>query len=265
MYDDVERFISRNDTNILWAHGLDVLSHVLQGMGAKTLWDKTDDELKEIMVDRHVNLLSEMMKNPPKYDKKFNRIIENTVRPVKKYRPIRTDQGGEFDVELWLERGGFENDGRKDFYLEDIRQVRNDQGLPITVIIDGSIPYTERDKPEIMRERHDEAYNIALKSESEGRPCRVIAVGNTEYKETEKNQIFSIIIKDYDDPIFPGIWGAFQDSKVANALGCALGAFIYGTVDSGMGRVLSMTEEQIVDLLGGEEFVMAGETHFIKK
>ncbi len=261
MYNDVENYI-RNPGDILWAHGLDVLAHVLKGMGAATAWGNTGDFEKTRTLRVHVEPMSEALKNPPTYDKNFDNLVDTTFKKIKRYKTIRTDEGGDFDVELWMERGGFDNDGRKDFYLEEVKQISTGMSRPLTVVMDGSIACSEVDNPEIMKDRHDQAYGMTLKAEAEGRPCRVIAIERTEYDEKTVTMITTI--KDFDDPIFPGIWGAFQDSKIANALGCAESVFLFGTRSDNLGTLRVVKKIEIENLLDGEEVVYAGNLYRIR-
>lgn len=255
MYNDIENYI-RNPGDILWAHGLDVLGHVLKGKGADTAWKKTGDYIQDRVIEEYIEPLSDALKNPPTYDKNFENMVETTFKKVKRYKTVRTDEGGDFDVELWLERGGFKNDGRKDFYLEEVKQISNGLSRPLTIVVEGGISCVERDKPEIMKDRHDQAYGMTLKAEAEGRPSRVLAIERTKF--SERTVISLWILKDFDDPIFPGIWGAFQDSQMANALGCSVGAFLFGTSSINLGTIKQIKKSEIEDLLDGEEVVYAG-------
>ena len=90
----------------------------------------------------------------------------------------------------------------------------------------------------LLEECHQKAYGIALRAEADGVPCRVIAIHGLEIPEfTGVNAERWMIIKDFNDPIFPGIWGAFKNNATTNTFNNVCEDYLYGTSCPGNGGV----------------------------
>lgn len=86
-----------------------------------------------------------------------------------------------------------------------------------TLLIDMSIMSGERGGDD-MRRRHKYIYREAVKAEQEGTPLRVIAAFANGIDERNGNSIKTyVIIKDYQDPIFPEIWACFKTNASTNS------------------------------------------------
>jgi len=86
-----------------------------------------------------------------------------------------------------------------------------------TILMDIGISFYERKDNEAMRNRHRHTYHEALKAEGEGSPLRVIACFSLLIPERNHDPLtLYIIIKDYQDPIFPELWGMFKTNATAN-------------------------------------------------
>lgn len=206
---------------VAWIHALDVLKHVLKGDHTETAY-KDDDPSEKFFRE----LTKEMQKHSKVADDAFLEIQDECYMPVKKYKAFASDCDGEFDVDSFLD-----NDER--CFREDLK-VRSRKPA-LTLVFDMGIPYGERDGKE-MEERHQIIYRMTMEAMSEGRPIRVIAASVCRIDEFYTNPFrLYMIVKDFSDPIFPGIWGALKNNKCTNSLANVIYDYLVGTHTSSNG------------------------------
>lgn len=125
----------------------------------------------------------------------------------------------------------------------------------LTLVADFAIPYGHRTAT-YTQKIHKEAYQIALQAEMEGRPCRVVLFSPVNYPELpDYRGIY--VVKDWHEPIFPALWGAFQSNLIGNSALNVLSEIIIGTRCRGNGT----PNVKNVPLQHGEEMVIVGKEH----
>lgn len=204
---------------VAWLNGLEVLEHCLNADYRETIYKDPHpamgrlDELREEL-ERHSK------------EDEFSEIEENVF--YEDYHILeRSSETGDLNIDRYLDR----DERCFDEYVKVLQEGEKDA---VSVIMDMSIPWTERDAGE-MEKRHHDIYKIVLQCEADQIPCRVVAVYGSMIPERKKVLKFYIVIKDYNDPIFPGLWGAFKTNKTTNNFGNVVMDFLVGTEHSGNG------------------------------
>lgn len=219
-------------------HGLDLLNHCLQGDTEKT-WYKDRDPQKRMMYE-----LQEEMEKHAQNDE-LNKVLEDKLTQKDKW--IRFDSiDGELDVDRFIEN---QNNGNFDIPMFDEYRKEKRPKPAMTLILDCAIPYMERSRPD-MAKRHREVYTLAVQAFMEGRPCRVIAVFAVRYREDTKARRIFITIKDFNEPIFSGMWGAFKSNRATNSFLNVIMDYFIGTHSSGNG---TPEDTQITNYIPREE------------
>lgn len=248
-----------NPVQDFWVHGLALVSHILQGRKARRAWNGAYKDNTDLYMSEMVRAMEEHSKK----DEGFNEVVEGCYRRKPRFIQRRGLEG-DFDTDLWLARGGLtlEPGAPNDFFFEDVKVPRDDAST-LTIVIDASIPYADRGTPH-MAARHKQAYNLALKAEGEGRPCRVIAFSKLGFAERQDVRVITIV-KDFDDPVFPGIWGIFSGSTEANAAINVYSNALFGTRSRGNAMIRFIEAQEIREqYFPGEEVVFAKPTTFIR-
>lgn len=210
----------KNPTATGWLYALDVLRHVLKG-------DIRDTAFKAKNPNQGCWMrLREAMGQAPEINPEFVELTERTNFRARKRVP-QWDETGDLEV------GAFIDKEDRCFVDYPKREVPQTNG--ITVIFDASVPWIERDG-DYMLARHHKAYEIAVQAEADGVPCRVIALHTTRIDEFPGtvNRLY-MTIKDFNDPIFPGIWGAFKGNDTTNDFNNVVMDYFVGTETSGNG------------------------------
>lgn len=184
----------------IWVNGLDLLDHCLQADPTQTLY-------RSSRIHQDVfNGLTDALGTPVETEE-FQEVMLNSYDPKPAWQSFE-DDGGDLNVERWL-------DGNENCF--DNHQKVPYKNQAVTVAIDMAIPWIERCSG-AMAERHKAVYEIVAKCEADRIPCQVVGVFGVKIKSDEHPvplRIFSII-KDYHDPIFAGIWGAFVSNATTN-------------------------------------------------
>jgi len=235
-----------------WFNGFDILNHVLKSDPSKTLFNN----LRKDRVERYKEMAIELAEHIEKYkikDAEYQEIEEEAV-VYKPKKVTRYDTRGDFDAEAYLDEMD-ETEPR--CFITEETEYKDQPALDI--IMDSAVYWSQRNET-FMEKRHGDIYKIALKAQEEERPCRVIAwdVGK-DYPELNGKKIEKkgwmpkpvhqvatfTIIKDYEDSIFPGIWGAFSKNWSTNTFNILISAFFLGTSHSNMGLVpeFNLTDE----------------------
>jgi hypothetical protein len=221
-----EEYIEMKPESV-WIHALDVLDHCLRGVVENTAYGCTSASTS------HLNDLKDAMGTKDE-GKKFNEILKDTFRKTPKAKPRMADEGDlVLDSYLNGEERCFE-----EFFKENVYSAAT------TVVMDIAIAAAERDGPE-MEIRHEKIYKIACDAEAKGDPCRVIAAAGVDIPETEDPIKLLFVIKDYDDPIFPGIWGAMETNATTNTFLNVVMDYLVGTHSTGNGSpaVIDLSDE----------------------
>jgi hypothetical protein len=206
-------------SNPLWVHALDVLRHVLRGDHLDTLY-KDDRPSSSFLRE-----LQSYLDGKPKEVDCFLEAKHNVFIQERRWRRFDSECG-DLSVERYL-------DGELRPF-DDYRKKFVDKPA-ITLVMDISVPHSERDGKEIA-ERHRQIYNYACLANKEGRPCRVIGAERRKHPEDAIEDLRTLtILKDYDDPIFPAIWAAFEDNRLANSYANATADYFLGSCAHGNG------------------------------
>lgn len=201
-------------------HGLDLLNHTLQGDTDQT-WYKHKKGEKHLLYELQTEL--EAHNDPDDLDQV---LLDNLT---KKDKWIRFDSDeGDLDVERFLENT------ENDVLIFDSYHKTKKPNPAITLILDCAISAMERGLGD-MAIRHKKIYTLAVQAFQEGRPCRIIALWSVKYLEESTNRKLFITIKDFNDPIFSGIWGAFKTNKSTNSFLNVIMDYFIGTHDKGNG------------------------------
>lgn len=213
-------------TRVTWIHSVDLLKHVLVGDRQNTMFNaNTCSDANTCL-----NELRSELENHRKKDNFANIMESSYIKKKKRVKEVFCEEG-ELDVDRYLDNSP------TPFVYYPYKKYYYPQE---TIVMDATIPHAHRGQ-NYMEERHEEIYKIACTSESEGRPCRVIAVDATKIPEfKDKPIIIFNVIKDFEDPIFPAIWGALKTNKSTNSLGVVIAAFFFGTKAPNCGRVVDI-------------------------
>jgi len=222
----VDRF-GRNMPKEMWVHGLDLLQHCMQGDISKTFFKDRNDH-KEMLWE----VQSELEKHSQVEKENLNKVLEDGLRSQNKWRKF-DDFSGDLEIDRYLaDKSGNSplfNNYKKD---KKFKPAMN-------ILLDMEIPYCERGGPEMIK-RHKEIYELTVQAWNEGRPCRVIACGRFEISEQPKYITLFVVLKDFSEPIFSGIWGAFKTNSSTNSfLNVAMDYWI-GTSHWGNGCSMDM-------------------------
>jgi hypothetical protein len=209
-----------NPSPVMWLHGLDALDYILNGpqttAGTAYKGEVTADNF------RHLEVLKREMEELPEPNG-FADLAAGVEWSRPRRRPVRA-QEGEFDLDLYLDR---EPECFWD-YVKDPQTVQ-----AVTIILEFNIPYDDRFETYIA-DRHQKVYKLALEAEAQGLPCRVVAAKANDIGHAPgypKGEVFRsyIVLKDYSDPIFPGLWGGLKNNLAANSFANCLWDFIVGS------------------------------------
>lgn len=228
--------------SVMWIHGLDALEHVLKGdieMSAFKHKSPSTGMLRE--------LRRAMENNDYDYDS-YNKALESQDIHDDVWKELPSDMG-DLDIDSYLDR---------EEYIFEEPYKRKELKPAMNILFEFAINYHERQGEEVQR-RHEKIYPMVLKAQAEGVPTRVIAVCPIQIGEmTEMLRIY-VVIKDWEDPIFPGIWGALRNNSTANAFLNTIMDYIVGTHDGGNGRCIpyniteDMPEDDDVVLIEGDK------------
>ena len=236
---------SEEDIKVAWVSGQDILQHVLKGDYDMSRHKDPSPSME------HLETLQDGLEKRAKLKDGFDSIVENAYRPSRKWTRV-SDTSGEVDIDRYV-------NGQRECFDSYRRQYR--QGKAISIFIDCGIDYMMRYGKE-MQERQEEAYTIAARAMSSKRPIRIIGIFCTKYREGRT--VFAVIVKDYLDPIFPGIWGALGNNETVNSMRNCIADFVTGTCDTFNGGpfemklsdwILTENEEVIILNKGGSNYV----------
>jgi len=208
---------------VIWLNSLDLLDHCLQADTEQTLFKC------HMVRGNHAEMLREDLSMRSETTDDFVSAQENSYKPVRKWKEFRSESG-DFDLDRYL---------AKDELMFTEHRKSYAQGRACTILYDVAVSGMES-YDTFMIERHKKVYSITAERESQRKPTRVIACVKIEMDEVKDMTIF-MLLKDFCDPIFPGIWGAYSNNRSTNSmLNCICDYFI-GTHHEGNGKPTTIT------------------------
>ena len=203
-----------------WLYALDVLKHVLKGDYTNTLF-KDDSPC-----DSYLRELQSFLDGKAKEVDSFLEAKHNAFVQERRWRRFDSESG-DLIIERYL-------DGEHRPF-DDYRKKFVDKPA-LTLVMDISVPWENRSGDQISQ-RHKQIYGFACQANKEGRPCRVVGAERRLHPEHEIEDLRTLtILKDYDDPIFPAIWAAFENNRLTNSYANVTADYLLGTSAAGNGR-----------------------------
>lgn len=225
----VDRFNDK-PPDTMWVHGLDLLQHCLQGDRTKTFWRDTKHHKKYLWevqeeLERHSNVEKENL----------NKVLEDGLRQQTKWKRV-DDYSGDLDIDMYLG----DRSGDSPMFNSYTKEKRFRPAM--NILMDCEIPWGERGGSEMIR-RHKRVYELTVQAVNEGRPCRVIAASRFQIDEMPRMTLF-IVVKDFSEPIFSGIWGAFKTNASTNSFLNVIMDYWIGTSDFGNGSAVGFSASE---------------------
>ena len=222
-----------DDEDVVWVHSLDLLDYVMEGDVSKSKWkgrDRSGATYLEIIQNA-------MAQGPGEPDPEWYKALDKMWKPKKKYRTRKAKAGAQFNVNGFINLKAGDKHARcfKTYY-----KTFEGKKEALTIVFEMCIHGGQTTGSE-MQERHKEIYNAALQCEKDGIPCRVVAftsshAGSGRHGKGVSNDLlikYFIVVKDYNERIYPGIWGALKDNRTSNALQNCIHNYFSGTHASG--------------------------------
>jgi len=238
--------------NPSWFSAIEMYRYFMKGKRTEAYYHRKDfggDEDAVRYLRKHLSDIDET--------DTYQSIIDETFKPTMKLVE-EPSTSGEIVIERYL-------DGVANMFDEPYKRRVHRPGM--TIIFEIAIPVSEN-RSEKQRRRFDKVYRLVTTAENDGCPCRVIAAAATRCSERheEVHQARKVgvkldstirtywVIKDYEDPIFPGIWGPMSTSYGANQLMVAYMSLVVGTNDYTRGQVA--TYDVAKDMPPDEEIII---------
>ena len=216
-------------SNELWINGLDIVSHCLQRDHTQSFYKDDSPAL------HHWDEWSDAMQDKVKAEDNFDDIYDNAYAPKKAWKNINRESGA-LCVSSYLS-------GAKRCFKtrKKLRQTHD----ALSILIDISIPYCERSQ-NYMVKRHKAVYELIAQCDSDDRPVQIVGVTSQRIPELKKPLNIFIMVKDYNDSIFPSIWGALKTNETCNSFINVIMDYFVGTSTFGNGSPR--------DLLNAEQY-----------
>jgi hypothetical protein len=228
----------REKPELIWMHGLDALKHCLKGDISQTAYKDKKPQA------HHLGLLKEELGIHKNWDATFEEVKETTF--IRDFEIVETPSDvGELDIDAYINHDEL-------LFEECIKVEQEDSSEAITIIMDMGIAGSERDGSEMV-ERHKKTYELCLKAEADDVPIRVIGAAKLLSDRPKKVIKIYLVIKDYEDPIFPAIWGAFKTNKSTNDFMNVFMDYMVGIHDSGNGAPVDL---RVTDDIWEDEIIL---------
>lgn len=227
--------VGRVHREALEVKAVDIMKHVLDRNAKSRFGLATEGQILTAN-----NRIAEAVGESEKIDTKklYRDKLKSFSLPANKFQTRLDEEGEEFDVEAFLEEGGPTGyrPGEK-IFRANTKAERRKEG--VLMLIPLAVPGREAGSS-YMKRVHEHAYSVAIECESKGEPCKILGVLSIKYKIRKKTYILdtSIVIKDWEDPIFPGIWGLIMSNEASNILCFAMSYKLVGTSEDGAGGCL---------------------------
>lgn len=207
----VQSWIDKPQAGDVWFHGADLLEHLERYDVEHAAFDHKSD----FNPSRQRRFVEQVSAYQPEAIADFEAILEQAAeRPRRRNRSRISEDGDDLDVDAYIDAL---DSGRRDVWVEDVVLVER-RADAVEIVFDASVPWTRR-YADWMRRRQAEAYKLALQCERNGTPCRVVVAFSLHFREDELNDqplTVHVVVKDYAEPIFPTLWGAFTDNATCN-------------------------------------------------
>lgn len=248
----VEEFIEKRPM-AAWMNAQDVFKYVLENNDKqKTVYKNENRNYRE---SDYRPGLEKAMNNPPEinpadFDQLEHEAFEGHQKP--KTREIVSEYG-ELNIDRYLE-------GHERPFDEPVKIPQDTPS--VTIFFDANVPRAYR-RDSYMKERQRKAYKLVLEAEAKGIPCRVVTCRSVSCPENRQIMRLYFIIKDYEDPIFEGIWSAYQDNYSTWCFNCLMALTLIGTRSSGLMRMHNWNISEDIDL--DMEKVILMDSRFLSK
>lgn len=213
----VKEYIANQMPNRSFLSMPDVIEYILKHDTRKTVFK--NPELDGPNFEPFKNSLND----PPERPEIFASCLDS-YSPRRRHKELDADSG-DIDLDRYL------NGDPRPFI--DVFSIQTPKPAR-TILIDSCLSGMERHEEQIT-EQHKAVYREALRAEAEGTPFRVIACRSSKIDERPRPYTVYIVVKDWNDPIFPNIWGALKTSKTTNDFGNCFQDFIVGSYTHGNG------------------------------
>jgi len=214
----VEEYIFNQMPDRAFLYMPDVVTHILKQDTRQTVFKCP--EVEPFWIKGFIKALNEPAEPPEIFDSCLD-----SYNPRRRHKELDADSG---DIEIDRYLNGDPRPFIDVFSIQTPRPAR-------TILIDSCLSANER-HDDMITEQHKAVYMEALKAEADGTPFRVIACRSSKINERPEPYTVYIVIKDWNDPIFPNIWGALKTSKSTNDFGNCFQDFITGSYTSANGR-----------------------------
>jgi hypothetical protein len=265
----IERHHAGDSPREIWVHALDLLEHVLKMDTDNSFYKTPICGTKKGSVNggqTYLEHLDEAMQTPPPPDPEFENIMQDCFRKKKKYKLRQSKRGQRFNVGGYISMKAGDKDARpfKKYYKDHKRETAK------TLVFEMCTPYIDRDK-DYQRDRHKIIYSVALACEAKNIPCRVVGyLGTDTGRKDEGEYRFFVVIKDYNEKIYPGIWGALQSCATSNSFENSIMNYFVATkaTNNGYPHVKCELEKYIPDdedvlVINGRNTSIRGSNHNI--
>jgi hypothetical protein len=246
----VRNWIASPHGGEVWLHGLDVLGVVLRA-DAKGCSRPRGGE-NQPRDKEHLEDLRDAIDQYQRDARLDQAVADCFSRPRRRSRTILAQDGDDISVE-----GYIEGDVRRLFERPVREEAR--RKAAVSIVIDGNCSAADRHL-NYMESRQAQAYALVMQCERDGRPCRVVVRKESQYSDRPELGMVSwhFVAKDWDEPMFPALWGAFKNNPTTNDFWNCICAFIVGGAPDGNGHVRNYNldslpaDEEIIVVDGGK-------------
>ena len=226
----VRSWINTPHAGDVWFHGADLLEHLERYDVEHAAFNHKSDFDRS----RQSRFVEQVSAYQPEAIADFEAILEQAAeRSRRRNRSRISEDGDDLDVDAYIDALG---SGRRDVWVDDIVLVER-RADAVEIVFDAAVPWGNR-HADWMRRRQMEAYRLALQCEQNGTPCRVVAAFSLRFRKDEMGGEavnFHVAVKDYAEPIFPTLWGAFTDNATCNDMLNIVAETVVGTGRIGNG------------------------------
>jgi hypothetical protein len=243
----LDRFQGKALPKVVWMNGLELVEHVMAGDWKQTIHGDPNAHRE------HLYEVQSEMEAHAKDPDKLEEIMREGLQKKNRWKRF-DDYSGDLDLDRYMQTRVGMNP-----VFDNFSKVKTHRPA-MNILLDVAIPWMERGDRD-MKARHEEVYKLTVQCQNENRPCRVIAANCISIPEAPRNIVFFTIIKDFRDPIFKGIWGAYKTNTAANSMLNVLADYFIGTSSSCNGcsediNVLDHFQEGEVVLVKSKRLLM---------
>lgn len=226
----VQEWIDNPHGGVVWWHGMDMLQYLMRNDAAHSAFRNSELDHYRLRYTGFVEQIKDYKFDRERLDITMEQVLS---RPRKRNKYRTSVDGDDLDVTSYIETFGEPSPKVWDEPYKIVCERRQ----AVNVYFESSVPWTSRLQGYIANRQHI-AYNIALNCEQDGVPCRIVTCYAVRIPEVKTSIEFHIVIKDFDEPIFPQLWGIFLNNRTANDAWNFVSEMIIGTSDDGNGTVV---------------------------